>query len=187
MTSCNPHISHINLIYFHPIYITTKVVSSNPVCGEVIRFVTDLPPGQWFSPGTHVSSANKTDHCDIPEILFKVALNTINHKWLPLVYTIINCFYTWLCVSLKPLSAIIQLYSLLSDLVILESAIPEENYWESKSTLNFPAVVQVEHISWKASWAPMHTSLVGLVQQYFSYIVVVSFIGGGKQRKTTDL
>jgi hypothetical protein len=69
MTSCNPHISHINLIYFHPIYITTKVVSSNPVCGEVIRFVTDLLPGQWFSTGTHVSSANKTDGCDIPEIL----------------------------------------------------------------------------------------------------------------------
>ena len=69
MTSCSPHISHINLIYFHPIYITTKVVSSNLVCGEVIRFVTDLPPGQWFSPGTHVSSANKIDRCDIPEIL----------------------------------------------------------------------------------------------------------------------
>jgi len=33
--------------------------------------------GQWFSPGTPVSSTNKTDHHAITEILLKVALNTI--------------------------------------------------------------------------------------------------------------
>ena len=33
---------------------------------------------QWFSPGTQVSSTNKTDRHDITEILLKVALNTIN-------------------------------------------------------------------------------------------------------------
>jgi hypothetical protein len=33
-----------------------------------------------FSPGTPVSSTNKTDSHDITEILLKVALNTINHK-----------------------------------------------------------------------------------------------------------
>ena len=33
---------------------------------------------QWFSPGTPVSSTNKTDHYDITEILLKVALNTLN-------------------------------------------------------------------------------------------------------------
>ena len=33
--------------------------------------------GQWFSPGTPVSSTNKTDRCDITEILLKVALSTI--------------------------------------------------------------------------------------------------------------
>ena len=32
---------------------------------------------QWFSPGSPVSSTNKTDHHDITEILLKVALNTI--------------------------------------------------------------------------------------------------------------
>jgi hypothetical protein len=36
-----------------------------------------LATGQWFSPGTLVSSTNKTDHHDITEILLKVALNTI--------------------------------------------------------------------------------------------------------------
>jgi hypothetical protein len=33
-----------------------------------------------FSPGTLVSSTNKTDSHDITEILLKVALNTINNK-----------------------------------------------------------------------------------------------------------
>jgi hypothetical protein len=33
--------------------------------------------GRWFSPGTPVSSTNKTDCYDIAEILLKVALNTI--------------------------------------------------------------------------------------------------------------
>jgi hypothetical protein len=31
----------------------------------------------WFSPGTQVSSTNKTDRHDITEILLKMALNTI--------------------------------------------------------------------------------------------------------------
>jgi hypothetical protein len=33
--------------------------------------------GWWFSPGSPVSSTNKTDYHDITEILLKVALNTI--------------------------------------------------------------------------------------------------------------
>ena len=37
-----------------------------------------LVAGQWFSPGTPVSSTNKTDRHEIAEILLKVALNTIN-------------------------------------------------------------------------------------------------------------
>jgi len=31
----------------------------------------------WFSPGSPVSSTNKTDRHDITEILLKMALNTI--------------------------------------------------------------------------------------------------------------
>ena len=68
--------------------ITTKVVSSNPVHGEVyliqyyvIKFVSDLRQlGRWFSPDTPVSSTNKIDRHDITEILLKVALNTINKQ-----------------------------------------------------------------------------------------------------------
>jgi hypothetical protein len=36
-----------------------------------------LATGRWFSPGTPVSSTNKTDRHDIIQILLKVALNTI--------------------------------------------------------------------------------------------------------------
>jgi len=41
-----------------------------------------LVAGRWSSPGTPVSSANKTDLHDIAEILLKVALNTINQPLL---------------------------------------------------------------------------------------------------------
>ena len=34
--------------------------------------------GLWFSPGTPVSTTNKTHRHDITEILLKVALNIIN-------------------------------------------------------------------------------------------------------------
>jgi hypothetical protein len=34
------------------------------------KFCQWLPPGQWFSAGTPVSSTNKTDHPDITEIVF---------------------------------------------------------------------------------------------------------------------
>jgi hypothetical protein len=47
--------------------------------------------GRWFSPGTLISSTNKTDHHDIAEIMLKVALNTI-----PLTLTL--SFY---CIVLK--------------------------------------------------------------------------------------
>jgi hypothetical protein len=42
----------------------------------VKKFVSDLrQAGLWFSPGTPVSSTNKTSHHDITEIRLKVALN----------------------------------------------------------------------------------------------------------------
>ena len=36
-----------------------------------------LVAGQWFSPGTLVSTTNETDCHDMTEILLKVALNTL--------------------------------------------------------------------------------------------------------------
>ena len=45
------------------------------LCDKVCQW---LATGLWFSPGTPVSSTNKTDCHDLAEILLKVALNTIN-------------------------------------------------------------------------------------------------------------
>jgi hypothetical protein len=54
--------------------IATKVVGLNPVRGKVysiqhcwIKCVNDLRQyrGRWFSPGTPVSSTNKTDHHEL--------------------------------------------------------------------------------------------------------------------------
>ena len=59
---------------------------------------------RWFSPGTLVSSKNKTDHHDITKILLKVALNTItplpppiklcNHtcEWIIVVWSQVSNF-----------------------------------------------------------------------------------------------
>jgi hypothetical protein len=61
--------------------ITTKVVSLNPVHGELYsiqHYVIKFATCWWFSPGTPVSITNKADRHDITEILLKVALNTIN-------------------------------------------------------------------------------------------------------------
>jgi hypothetical protein len=44
------------------------------LCHKVCQW---LAIGRWISPGSPVSSTNKTDRHDIPEILLKVALNTI--------------------------------------------------------------------------------------------------------------
>jgi hypothetical protein len=70
--------------------ITTNFVSLNPANGEVYliqHYVIKVVSGLrqvWFSPGSPVSSTNKTDCHNITEILLKVALNTItlHLNWL---------------------------------------------------------------------------------------------------------
>jgi hypothetical protein len=42
----------------------------------------------WYSPGSSVSSTNKTDHHNITEILLKVALNPINQIITFLLYSV---------------------------------------------------------------------------------------------------
>ena len=48
-------------------------VFNTTLCNKVCQW---LVTGQWFSPGTLVSSTNKTDCHEISEILLKVVLNT---------------------------------------------------------------------------------------------------------------
>ena len=56
------------------------------LCDKVCQiFVVD----RWISPGTPVSSTNKTDSHDITEILLTVALNTIS-KTKPMIVSTLN-------------------------------------------------------------------------------------------------
>jgi hypothetical protein len=55
-------------------FLVWQGVFDTTLCDKVCQC---LAAGQWFSPGTLVSSSNKTDHHDIIEILLKLALNTI--------------------------------------------------------------------------------------------------------------
>ena len=71
--------------------------------------------GRWFSPGTPVSSTNKTDRHDITEILLKVALNTIKHKTSifnqQIMFLDSTSIHWWLgLLCLMPLSTIFQFY-----------------------------------------------------------------------------
>jgi hypothetical protein len=52
----------------------------------VIQHYAIFAAGRWFSPGTPVSSINKTNYHDITEILLKVALNTITLTLIPIDY-----------------------------------------------------------------------------------------------------
>ena len=54
--------------------LLSRGVFDTTLCDEVCQW---LEAGRWFSPGTPASSTNKTNSHDIPEILLKVALNTI--------------------------------------------------------------------------------------------------------------
>ena len=70
---CNQYLSPLSLL----VWITFRWgVLDSTLCDKDCQW---LAPGQWFSPGTLVSSTNKTDCHDITEILLKVVFNTITH------------------------------------------------------------------------------------------------------------
>ena len=70
---------HMEVFTVHLVPITTKVVSVNPIHGDVIcdQVCHWIVASYWFSLGTRVSSTKNTNRHNISEILFKVALNTI--------------------------------------------------------------------------------------------------------------
>ena len=57
--------------------------TDTPLCDKVCPW---LAAGRWLSPGTQVSSTNKTNRHNITEILLKVALNTITPIWQIFIY-----------------------------------------------------------------------------------------------------
>ena len=86
------------MLYWQYVPITTNVVCTNPVHGEVnsiqhyvIKFIINLRQVSGFLPGTPVASTNKTVCHDIAETLLKVALNNICiYKRVYLMYNALN-------------------------------------------------------------------------------------------------
>jgi hypothetical protein len=73
---CSQCLSPLTLWIWIPL---RRGVLHTTLCDQVCqRLVT----GRWFSPGTPVSSTNKTDRHNLTEILLKVALNTINQTYM---------------------------------------------------------------------------------------------------------
>ena len=68
---CNQYLSPLTLWIQIPLRRGVLYATS---CDKVCQC---LVADRWFSPGTLISSNNKTDRHDITEILLKVALNTI--------------------------------------------------------------------------------------------------------------
>jgi hypothetical protein len=70
-------------------------VLDTTLCDKVCQW---LAAGRWFSPGTSVSSTNKTDRHDITEIVLKVALNTITLIPNPCSCSdMLGCFFKHCC------------------------------------------------------------------------------------------
>ena len=73
--------------YFKPIWAAFgRIKEKCTIYATAFLLICRIAADQWFSPGTPISSTNKTDRHDITEILLKVALNTINlysHTNLP--------------------------------------------------------------------------------------------------------
>ena len=81
---CNQCLSPLTLWVWIPL---RWGILDTTLCDKVCQW---LVTGRWFSPGTPVSSANKTDCHYITEILLKVALDTITLTLTPLDI-IIHC------------------------------------------------------------------------------------------------
>ena len=69
---CNHFLSALTLWLWMPL---RRGVLLTTFSDKVFQWLT---AGQWFFPGTPVSSTNKTDRQDLGEILLIVALSTIN-------------------------------------------------------------------------------------------------------------
>ena len=74
-TTCEISVIHHSSCEFEPRSLRDILYST--LCDKVRQLIATR---RWFSPGTPISSTNKTDRHDLTEILLKVTLNTISQK-----------------------------------------------------------------------------------------------------------
>jgi hypothetical protein len=99
----------INVIY-RALYSLWGVLDTT-LCDKVCQW---LATGRWFSPGTPVSSTNKTDSHDITEILLKNVVSTIkstNQLLLSHYYVILFffCYYVFILLLCRYYAIIVLL------------------------------------------------------------------------------
>jgi len=54
------------------------LVSVCQYSSDILKYVSDLATGRWFSPGTLVFSTNTSDHHDITEFFFESGVKHYN-------------------------------------------------------------------------------------------------------------
>ena len=166
------------------------------ICDKVCQW---FATGRWFSPGPPFSSTNKTDRHDIAEILLKVALNSIKqtNKQTTLTfrfspeppsnthtYSINETFEhkykksVMVCCPVILFNNLVYLYS-------YHSTVSTGLFCNGSITGEIWYLILL-HIYQYTSVPDWFICLVDCVkrhfQQYFSYIVAVSFIDGGNRK-----
>ena len=104
---CNQCLSPLKLQVW---ILCRQDVLHTTLCDKVCQW---LAAGWWFSTGTPISSANKTDRNDMTEILLKVALNTIKHLPTCTLSTFIAMFWVSVLIVVVILSVRYYQYCLL--------------------------------------------------------------------------
>ena len=75
---------------YNIMWSSERCVLDTTLCDQVCQWLAIV---LWFSPGTSVSSINKTDHNDKTQILLKVASNTINQTCIKDIISYIQSWY----------------------------------------------------------------------------------------------
>ena len=91
-----------------------RCVLDTTLCDQVCQWLAIV---LWFSPGTSVSSINKTDHNDKTQILLKVASNTIDQTCIKDIISYIQSWYKMWIINMIYLS-FYEIFSILTWLLL---------------------------------------------------------------------
>ena len=99
---------------YNIMWSSERCVLDTTLCDQVCQWLAIV---LWFSPGTSVSSINKTDHNDKTQILLKVASNTINQTCIKDIISYIQSWYKMWIINMIYLS-FYEIFSILTWLLL---------------------------------------------------------------------